>query len=239
MSINKQMTCYMCDQAMTSREHVPPKCLFPEIKDSGGVDYRREMISVPSCDLHNSAKSKEDEFFLLYMAANAHANSIGSMHQDTKLSRILERTPHVLAMMMSTATPAVAKDPDGNFRETCTFHIDVERFMAQFDHIARGIFFHHFAKKATAKITIVPIEGLLADTKKANDFIRSTGVISKDLFDGFVKNGANPDVFYYQVAEGLSGTLVLASFFENVKLVFIYSKPKDRVASADSQAIDA
>lgn len=99
--------------------------------------------------------------------------------------------------------------------------------MAQFDHIARGLFFHHFGSKAPAKIAIVPIEGLLADTEKGSDFIRSTGTISKDLFDGFVKNGANPDVFYYQVAEGLSGTLVLASFFDNVKLVFLYSKPKD------------
>lgn len=227
MTIHDTKTCYMCDQPMTSREHVPPKCIFPEVKDSDGVDYRKNMIVVPSCDLHNSVKSMEDEFFLLYMAANAHSNSVGTMHQDTKLSRILERSPHVLAMMMSTATPAVAKDRDGNLQQTCAFHVDVERFMAQFDHIARGIFFHHFDSKAPAKIAIVPIEGLLAKNEAASDFIRSTGTISKDLFDGFVKHGANPDVFYYQVAEGLSGTLVLASFFENVKVVFLYSTPKD------------
>lgn len=216
----------MCDQPMTSREHVPPKCIFPELDDSGGVDYRKNMIRVPSCDLHNSAKSKEDEFFLIYMAANAHANGVGHMHQNTKLSRILERTPHVFAMMMSTAMPAMVKDLDGNLQETCAFHIDVERFMVQFDHIARGIFFHHFGSKAPGQITIIPIEGLLATTEKANDFIRSTGTISKDLFDGFFKNGANPDVFYYQVAKALSGTLVLASFFENVKLIFLYSNSK-------------
>ena len=216
-------TCYMCDQPMTSSEHVPPKCIFPEQKDSGGVDYRKNMIVVPSCDLHNSAKSKEDEFFLLYMAANAYANDVGALHQNTKMARILERSPHVFAMLMATATPAVAKDAGGNLRETCNFHIDIDRFMGQFDYIARGIYFHHFSKKALQQVSVIPYQGLVAVNNEANVFVAKVRNTLKGVFDDLACHGFNPDVFYYQVARGLSGTLVLTTFFENLKVLFVYS----------------
>ena len=52
-------TCYMCDSIATTREHVPPKCLFPEKKDIGDDIYRQNLITVPSCDKHNTSKSQE------------------------------------------------------------------------------------------------------------------------------------------------------------------------------------
>lgn len=54
-------TCYMCAATATSREHAPPRCLFPEFKEVA-VDLRKNLITVPSCDRHNSEKSKDDEF---------------------------------------------------------------------------------------------------------------------------------------------------------------------------------
>ena len=52
----------MCDAPSTSREHAPPISLFPEA-DVFGRDVRRNLITVPSCDAHNSMKSKDDEVF--------------------------------------------------------------------------------------------------------------------------------------------------------------------------------
>jgi hypothetical protein len=54
-------TCYMCDSLETSREHAPPRCFFPESK-AIGRNLRVNLITVPSCDIHNSEKSKDDEF---------------------------------------------------------------------------------------------------------------------------------------------------------------------------------
>jgi len=51
----------MCDSVEMSREHTPPRCFFPEAK-AIGRDLRRDLITVPSCDRHNSKKSKDDEF---------------------------------------------------------------------------------------------------------------------------------------------------------------------------------
>jgi hypothetical protein len=68
--MTRASTCYMCDSPETSREHAPPLCFFPETKDVGR-DLRRNLVTVPSCDVHNSKKSKDDEFFrsLVLMAA--------------------------------------------------------------------------------------------------------------------------------------------------------------------------
>ena len=57
--------CYMCDNLATTIEHAPPKCIFPEKKDlPAGMDLRKELITVPSCEEHNTAKSTDDEYLL-------------------------------------------------------------------------------------------------------------------------------------------------------------------------------
>ena len=34
--------CYWCERTGNTDEHGPPKCLFPDQKDSGCIDYRRD-----------------------------------------------------------------------------------------------------------------------------------------------------------------------------------------------------
>jgi hypothetical protein len=58
MSKNKRgkqkQTCYACDCIESNREHVPPLCFFPEMKDiPNQLDLRRNLIRVPACDEHN------------------------------------------------------------------------------------------------------------------------------------------------------------------------------------------
>ena len=76
-------SCYMCDQPSTSAEHVPPKCLFPEKKDlPEGVDLRKQLITVPACYVHNTRKSKNDEYllFCLVMSVDLHPNLTRDLH---------------------------------------------------------------------------------------------------------------------------------------------------------------
>lgn len=218
-------TCYMCEAPKTSKEHVPPQCIFPEQKDSpDGIDYRKNLIKVPSCDAHNSAKSKEDEFFLMYMAVNAFTNQAAKIHQNTKLLRILDRKPHVWGMLLAQAKPATIIGSDGKVHSTCTFHIDADRFHTQMEHIAKGIYFKHFSKKWLSDVVVIPTQGLLTDNATANASNRKVHKISSEIFSEIERHGNNQDVFYYQVAEEASGVLVLAAFYENVKVIFLYSQ---------------
>ncbi len=55
--------CAYCGQPATSRDHVPPKCIFP----SG----RENLITVPACSLHNMHRSKLDELLLQFLGLHA------------------------------------------------------------------------------------------------------------------------------------------------------------------------
>lgn len=60
------MTCYFqnCDAKTVSKEHIPPKAFFPD-------DERHQLLTVRSCDAHNSAKSHNDLYVLAHICMNA------------------------------------------------------------------------------------------------------------------------------------------------------------------------
>lgn len=71
-------TCYWCSAPASTREHVPPKCIFPEPIDvADGTNYRGQLLTVPSCPIHNLAKSTDDEYLLCVLAMNILNNSVG------------------------------------------------------------------------------------------------------------------------------------------------------------------
>lgn len=84
--------CYLCGEKATTKEHVPPKCLFPEKKDiNSNIDYRKNLITVPSCETHNNSYSKDDEFLMVCLAGLLGNNSVGYEHQKGKVTRALKR----------------------------------------------------------------------------------------------------------------------------------------------------
>ncbi len=63
MALQKEMKiCYWCGKLATSVEHFPPKGIFPS-------EHRKNLLTVPSCDEHNSANSKTDERFRFLLHA--------------------------------------------------------------------------------------------------------------------------------------------------------------------------
>ena len=92
-------TCYMCNKPASSREHIPPKCLFTKKKDlPKGRDYRKNLISVPSCDEHNSRKSKDDEYLLLVLGMHYENNLDAQRHFARSIKRALRRNPRLFGI---------------------------------------------------------------------------------------------------------------------------------------------
>lgn len=123
-------TCYMCEVPETSREHVPPKCLFPEEKDlPNGTNLRKNLFSVPSCDAHNSQKSHDDEYFLYALSGNFLINEAGRNLYRTKVRRAIERNSSLLGQLASTETTVSFIDPiSGNKVNSVGFELDANRF---------------------------------------------------------------------------------------------------------------
>ncbi|WP_295471181.1 hypothetical protein [uncultured Pseudomonas sp.] len=215
-------TCYMCDQPQTGKEHVPPRCIFPEGKDSPRKTYRTNLFTVPSCDAHNSRKSKEDEFFLIYMASCASANQVGILHQQTKLMRIVERKPHVFAEMLKNSMPATLDKGQGRIEETCAFLLDRERVNTQLEHIARALYFWHYKSKWLSPLIVIPLQGLTDSDQSANAAAISIAARSAGLLRSLPRLGSNQDVFYYQVVDDEDGQVIHAVFFDGMKIAFAY-----------------
>jgi hypothetical protein len=124
--------CYMCGQPATSREHIPPACLFPEEKDIKTSIFRNNLITVPSCNEHNSKKSKDDEFLMGCMAGIVGNNVIGFFHAHTKVKRAIERNgKEFIHVLMREAQPLNLKTDQDH---VCVDSDDVDHRSGDIDH---------------------------------------------------------------------------------------------------------
>lgn len=135
-------TCYMCDEPSTSREHVPPKCLFPTL-ESIGRDLRKNLITVPSCDKHNSQKSDDDEFFRAILCLCAAGESdVATHHFNDRVLPGARRSPLRYLEFAPRAHAAIAT-PAGK----SIIKADTDRFDRCIEHIAKALCFHTFGIK--------------------------------------------------------------------------------------------
>jgi len=80
------MSCYFqgCDEKATTKEHVPPKCFFPD-------DEKVQLITVGSCPLHNNAKSHNDTYALAHICMNS---SPSNRSREIWLEKIAPQLEH-------------------------------------------------------------------------------------------------------------------------------------------------
>ncbi len=191
--------CYMCERDAISREHVPPKNLFPEQKDVG-ENYKKELITVPSCELHNGAKSKDDEFLMVSLAGIFGNNSIGYLHRLTKVDRAIRRSSNKLLDKAFKKRKHYYLNNENNFLEIIWGTPDHKRLINCFEHIAYGLHCHHLKKRFKGKIKV--ILGYLHSTDESNNnFVQYIKHQSQIDLKNIPKYGANKDIFYYQFSQ--------------------------------------
>jgi hypothetical protein len=198
-------TCYMCTAKATSVEHVPPRCLFPEAKDlPPGLNFRKQLITVPSCDEHNGAKSKDDEYLLHSLLLNIPNNSTATNHTLTKLQRSIFHNPSIINALVSTQIPVVAEDTQsGQLHHTVAVQIDEKRLKTSLEMIGRALYFHHFNKRWEGAVSVYPHFLLWLTEPNAAELNKPSEEMSAAV-EGLVqpepRHGMNPDVFCYQIA---------------------------------------
>ncbi|MCZ6622820.1 MAG: hypothetical protein O7B35_01075 [Deltaproteobacteria bacterium] len=188
-------TCYMCDSPETSRKHAPPLCFFPEAKEVGR-DLRRNLITVPSCERHNSRKSKDDEYFRSVILMTVAPNSDTGRHQfNRKLLRAADRTPHAHRLFFADkGTIAEGKER--------VLQIDRERFDACIDHLARALFFDAFHRKWSLPISVYSpnfFSGIDSDQVVPHQLTQDTVEVSRQVLGPEPIRGENPEVFKYRL----------------------------------------
>jgi hypothetical protein len=189
----------MCSAPPVSREHVPPKCIFPESKDTGGPGLRKDLITVPSCAEHNCAKSCDDEFLMMSLAGIVGNNSIGYRHWTGKVDRAMRRSSYRVLHNKVLKPKRIERIQlqENLFIDVIWGTPDFARLYKCFDHVLRGLYFHDFGQRFEGEIKVVP--GFIKhDPGTAETWQKLTEARYRYEADLMPRLGCNPQVFYYQ-----------------------------------------
>lgn len=195
-------TCFMCDEPATTKDHIPPKCFFPEQKDTG-TDYKKNLITVPACNTHNLRTSLDDEYLLGIVAFHWRNNPVAYTHSTTKIKRAMRYRKQYYDLFFGEGKHQILYWQN---EKLVTVPIDISRFIASMQKMARGIYFVHFGRKWLRDVDIQPVS-LVAVYKESHPIITALTEITQQMHQQMQRlcmkqtsHGSNPDVFYYQLA---------------------------------------
>ena len=218
--------CYWCGKPATSREHVPPKCLFPENKDIQKIydeSFRNNLITVPSCDKHNLQKSHDDEYLMTCLSGRIGNNGVSYIHTLTKVARSVERNPKIIKTIGDDVLTIAGKEFPVSWVVT-----DNNRLIYSFESIARALYFHENKEIFIGKCIIVSDLFIqLEDDKNSKSIIKDCKLIEAEKSSWKTKVvGENPRIFTYQFSnEDAFGCLsLILTFYEKTKVYVVLAK---------------
>ena len=218
-------SCYMCSSPATSDEHAPPKCLFPERKDViDGVDHRKNLITVPACDKHNSAKSHDDEYLLQCLAASYTSSVVGLTQFLTKVQRAFLRSPGKAAAFTRKSDPVQLRRVTGDSWENgLQVTIQGERIDEVLANAARALYFHETGKKFLGPAH-VKTDFTMYNHAETQAKVTEAFRITSAYFETAPRHGENPDVFWYKFEEGQATAMFLFCFYSDSMALVRFSK---------------
>lgn len=227
--MDEKETCYMCSAEAISKEHVPPRCLFPKDSElAKGMTMRRNLIKVPSCHIHNSSKSKDDEYLMFVMSCAFQGNEFKSRLFKNRVLRAFQKKPHVMETVFKNPRKILFREGgEGEPEESISFEADLDRVDSIFHHMACGIYYHHFREKwlGEAKNIINFLSYL--DTPKVNELNHKHSELnrfSREIFHKLESYGDNREVFSYRIVRGDSGdAVVFLEFYEKLRVTVLLS----------------
>lgn len=206
----------MCENTATSREHVPPKCIFPEQKDtSNKIDFRKNLITVPSCDIHNAEKSQEDAYLMYILPTSIGTNDVGINQFLTKIQRAIALHPASIEKIGDNAKSVIVHNTiEDKWFQAATINIDINRICKVIEMNARAIYFHKRGKKFTGKIEIYTNFTLSLINPSINNAQEELFKNSDSLLKDSPILGENPKVFSYRFAKNNHIELLEFTYYE-------------------------
>lgn len=229
MKSDKNIQCYCCEQIATTKDHIPPKCFFPEKKylPSGSTDYRNHLITIPSCSQHNNSRSKDDEYTAAVIVMNSDSELAFSIFKNKWVQTLLRRKGVLGKRIFSTAETVKVISHKNRILipyETVAISYEINRIERVIEAIARGLYYHESAyqRKWIKRCIIKSPNFFKKDLSKSDDFYDLDGInqvfIHGEKYSelGLSKKGSHPDVFFYQVIKIENGdTLIRMVFYGN------------------------
>lgn len=213
--------CYMCEKRAVSKDHAPPKCLFPEGKDWNGVDMRKNLITVPSCHEHNMARSQDDEYLLLILASSVSSGPVGMRHFLSKAVRTLMHSPkHISGLLPSDVEETPYFGSLGIHVKGHAINVDGARVDRVLKSTALALYYTHTRRQFKGVIRVVA-SFLFYQDAEANRVIQEGTKLLIGATEGFPSHGNNPEVFNYRFLESEHASMVIVMNFYQATSVLV------------------
>jgi hypothetical protein len=158
--------CVFCGAPATTRDHVPPRNIFPEPRPSN-------LIKVPSCSRCNNGRSLIDEKFrnivtmrgaIGFSMVPRRPSKAARQLLDGKVTRAFGRRPAELCRLLRTAHEVPMISPGGIYLGRATaLQLDSDAHDEMIKRIVQGLYAHHYAVRLRAD---VPIGNMIVDIDK-------------------------------------------------------------------------
>jgi hypothetical protein len=176
-------TCYVCGGEPSSQEHVPARGFFLD-----DASYRKQLITVPSCDRHNQDTSADDEYTRNIITAHHANNSLAFKQFKEKVVKSLKLN------ITNFGKPRKIVTPQGT---VYAFEFDRTIFDRVIRKIGYGIFFHTYKYQWNRELIILSRHLVYSDLSY-DDYGKLLISVEKELPD-LPSNGENPQVFKYSI----------------------------------------
>ena len=199
------MKCYLCVGNGITKEHVPAKCFFP-------IDKRINLMTVPSCELHNTKTSLDDEYIRNVISLTRGTNEIaGKLFEDKGFKSMLNSSG--LARVMTKNPQRLNFVKDDETSTNLTFMVDRFRFDNGLRKIAFGLYFYNYKETWMTELFIATEHFITTDYLP--DPIAKKIKNLPDLKVSAKYHGYNQDVFKYAFVESESHIqkLLLMNFY--------------------------
>jgi len=212
------MKCYLCDNKSTSHEHVPAKCFFPK---GGNIN----LITVPSCNIHNLDTSLDDEYLRNLIALTQGNNLIGKQLFINKGVKALENSNKKYDEIVRNPIFLNFIKNDDNTKNL-TIQVDINRFDRAIKKIAYGLHFYKY-RETWNKELLIGKSNFVTDNYEVDPVIKFINGIPK-IRDCIVYDGANQTVFKYSFFMYEKKIFLTMKFYEyfEVWVIQIYSSNK-------------
>lgn len=213
MTKNTENKCYCCEKEATTKEHVPPKCFFPQRKHlpKNSPDYRQNLITVPSCPEHNNSRSNDDQYTAIVIAMNSETDLAFALTKSKWLKTMLRNEASLGKRIFSKAKPARIISKKERILippQTLAITYEIDRIERVIKSIARAIYFLESQERWLNDVHVISLNFLQSNLRPP--YIQALQKIDQAFIDlqehkkfGLQKKGSHHDIFYYQILNDL------------------------------------
>ncbi len=164
--------CIYCGtRPATTRDHVPPKGLFPQPRPSG-------LVTVPCCEMCRKTQTLDDEYFIRMVAMRhdvdehpAAKRTVEAVHRSFTKSR---KQGFARALVKSVRYVDIHSKAGLYLGKAATYDVDLERLCGVIRRTTLGLFFEHLGERLPDdyRCEVYAIDGFATRDRETADNLR-------------------------------------------------------------------